>query len=51
MNSLKLIALDNFPLIEPNDNLINLWYLGLFTIEFKYIFKCGCIQKLFTCCE
>ena len=24
MNSLKLIALDNFPLIEPNDNLINL---------------------------
>lgn len=26
MNSLKLIALDNFPLIEPNDNLINLIY-------------------------
>ena len=24
MNSLKLIALDNFPLVEPNDNLINL---------------------------
>ena len=24
MNSLKLIALDNFPLIEPNDNLINM---------------------------
>ena len=24
MNSLKLIALDNFPLVEPDDNLINL---------------------------
>ena len=24
MNSLKLIALDNFPFVEPNDNLINL---------------------------
>ena len=24
MNSLRLIALDNFPLVEPDDNLINL---------------------------
>ena len=23
MNSLRLIALDNFPLVEPDDNLIN----------------------------
>tara|TARA_B100000945_G_scaffold301088_1_gene283521 strand:- start:1005 stop:1766 length:762 start_codon:yes stop_codon:yes gene_type:complete len=29
MNSLELIALDNFPLIEPNDNLINLIHISI----------------------
>ena len=32
-----------------NDNLTNLWYLGLFTIITKVIYLFGCIQKLNTC--
>ena len=32
-----------------NDNLTNLWYLGLITIISKVIYLLGCIQKLNTC--